>query len=251
MIRLEQIVQYLDSRLEASEFPDYDRAVNGLQVSGPGEVRKVAAAVDAGEPSLRDAREAGCDLLLVHHGLFWGGSRPITGPLFRKVSELVQGGVALYSSHLPLDAHPEVGNCALLTRALGLEPSGAFGEFQGRTVGWWAECSLDREALRARVAEAVDGPVRVIAGGPDRIRRVGVVTGGGGAFIGEAARRGLDALVTGEGAHHTYLEALEQGVDVYYAGHYATETFGVRALARELEEEFGLPWIFIDHPSGL
>lgn len=250
-MKLDQAVQFLDSLLGIPEFPDYRRAMNGLQVEGPKEVFRVAAAVDAGEATIRDARERECQLLLAHHGLFWGGMEPLTGPAFRKVAELVTGGVALYAAHLPLDAHPTVGNCALLTRALSLEPEGRFGEYEGEGIGWWASTDADRDALKDSLEEVVAGPVHVLPGGSGRIRRVGIVTGGGGSFIPAAAEADLDALITGEGPHHTYLQAMELGVDVFYAGHYATEVFGVKALARELEDRYGVPWEFLDHPSGL
>jgi dinuclear metal center YbgI/SA1388 family protein len=250
-IEPELVFGFLDEYLGIPDFPDYGPAWNGLQVEGEGAIHKVGAAVDAGQAVVDAAAGAGLDLLLVHHGLFWGGSAPLTGRLHRKVASLVRSGTALYSAHLPLDAHPEVGNAAVLTRALGLDPGERFGRFEGVEVGFVAETHEDRDELRERVAGVVDGPVRLIPGGPEQVRRVGVVTGGGGGFIREAAEAGLDALLTGEGAHHTYLDAMELGVNVLYAGHYATETWGVRALAGKLEAEFGLPWEFLDFPSGL
>lgn len=250
-IEPELLFGFLDETLGIPDFPDYGTAWNGLQVEGAGPIRRVGAAVDAGQAAVDAAGERNLDLLLVHHGLFWSGSAPLTGRLHRKVASLIRSGTALYSAHLPLDAHPEVGNCAVLIRALGLEPGERFGAFEGVPVGFVAETDEDRQTLRDRVAAVVEGPVRLIAGGPERVRRMGVVTGGGGSFIREAAEAGLDALLTGEGAHHTYLDAMELGVNVLYAGHYATETWGVRALAGRLEAEFGLPWEFLDFPTGL
>ncbi len=248
---LEDMLHFMDSYLALPDFPDYEGALNGLQVEGPGRVAQVAAAVDAGEASIQDAVDRGCQLLLVHHGLFWGGLRPLTGPHYRKVKLLIEGGVSLYSAHLPLDAHAEVGNCVLLARAMGLDPSERFGTFRGVPIGWAGDADENREALRRRLADVVGGEVKLLPGGPERVRRVGVVTGGGGGFIEEAVEAGLDTLVTGEGPHHTFLQAMELGVNVYYAGHYATETFGVRALAEALEARFHVPWTFLDHPSGL
>jgi dinuclear metal center YbgI/SA1388 family protein len=250
-IEPELLFGFMDDLLGIPEFPDYGPAFNGVQVEGAGPIRRVGAAVDAGQAAVDAAGEAGMNLLLVHHGLFWGGTAPLTGRLQRKVASLIRSGTALYSAHLPLDAHPEVGNAAVLTRALGLDPGERFGRFEGVEVGFVAETLEDRDDFRERVAGVVEGPVRLIPGGPAQIRRVGVVTGGGGSFIREAAEAGLDALLTGEGAHHTYLDAMELGVNVFYAGHYATETWGVRALAGKLEAEFGLPWEFLDFPSGL
>lgn len=253
-MKLESLLQYLDSYLGVTGHPDYPNALNGLQLEGPDEVRRVVAAVDASEASVAAAVAAGADLLLVHHGLFWDGLRPLTGRRYRKAQPLVANSIGLYSVHLPLDAHAEVGNCAMLGRALGLELQGRFGDFKGTPIGWWGSYpdATDAEALRKRLSAALGGgPVHLIAGGPDRVERIGVVTGGGASFVEEAAALGLDALVTGEGSHHTHFDAMELGIHVLFGGHYATETFGVRALAKHLGERFDLEWEFLDQPTGL
>ena len=250
-VELEALLQFLDETLGTSAFPDYDGAANGLQVEGRRLVRRVGAAVDAGTLTIEAAVAGGVDLLLVHHGIFWEGLRPLTGRRYRRIEPLIRAGVALYSSHLPLDAHPELGNAACLIRALGHEPAARFGHFREVPIGFTVEASGPREAFRDLVSGAVAGPVRLIPGGPPEVRRIGVVTGGGGNFIREAAEAGLDSLLTGEGAHHTFTDAHELGINVFYAGHYATETWGVRALATHLEATFGLPWEFLDFPSGL
>lgn len=252
MVKLSSLVDYLDGYLGVSTHPDYRTALNGLQVQGAEEVRRIAAAVDTSEAVIRDASEEGAELLLVHHGLFWDGLRPLTGRRFRKVAALIEARIGLYSVHLPLDAHPEVGNCALLARALGLDIQDRFGSFEGTEIGWaGVPAEWDRSELVRRCEEVLDGPVHLIDGGPESLKRVAVVTGGGGSFIEEAARAGVDTLVTGEGSHHTFVDAHELGVNVVYGGHYRTETFGVRALAEHLGETFGLEWVFLDHPSGL
>jgi dinuclear metal center YbgI/SA1388 family protein len=250
-IELERIVQFLDDVLDVGSFPDYGNALNGLQVGGPTRVSTVAAAVDATEATIREAVEAGADLLVVHHGLFWGGLRPVTGPLFRKLSALIEGRLAVYSAHLPLDAHPDLGNCAILAREIGVEIKGPCAAYKGAEIGWWGSVDLAREALRERLASTLGGDVRVIPGGPEHVRRVAVVTGGGGSFLEEVANQDLDALVTGEASHHSYHDAMELGVNLYLGGHYATETWGVRALAGRLADEFGVAWSFIDLPTGL
>jgi len=250
-VPLEEILQYLDRTLGIPGFPDYDGAVNGLQVEAPGPVTRVGAAVDANSLTISAAIERKIDLLLVHHGLFWEGLQPLTGRRYRRVLPLILNRVALYSAHLPLDAHPEIGNAAVLIRALGLEPGDRFGSFEEAPIGFEIRVSESREAFRERVSTAVGGPVQLIAGGPETLTRVGVVTGGGASFIREAAEAGFDALLTGEGAHHTFTDAMELGLNVYYAGHYATETWGVRALATRIQERFGVPWEFLDVPSGL
>lgn len=252
-MKLESIVEYLDDYLAVDGHPDYGPAHNGLQVAGDRDVASIVAAVDASVASIEAAVASGADLMVVHHGLFWGGSAPVTGPLYRRLRPLLQRGVALYSAHLPLDAHAEVGNCALLADALGLTERASFAAYQGVNVGWWgtlpAPTSIDE--LSGALTEAVGGSVQVIPGGPKQVRRVGVVTGGGASFLREAAEMGLDALITGEGPHHTYIDAMEAGIHVLLGGHYATETFGVKALAAHVADRFGVEWSFIDQPTGL
>lgn len=254
-MELESIVAYADELLGIPGHPDYRTALNGLQVSGPSDrpIRRIVAAVDATEAVLADAVARDADLLVVHHGLFWDGLRPVTGRRYRKLRQLLSSGLAVYSAHLPLDGHPEFGNCILLARALGLDVEGRFGRYEGVDIGWWGRLAepVSAEDLALRAASVVEGPTRAIGSGPERIRTVGVVTGGGGGFLAEAAEAGLDALVTGEAAHHAFGDAHELGLHLVLAGHYATETFGVRALSAHLAERFDLEWTFVDHPSGL
>ena len=247
----DSLVQYLDDYLSIEGIPDYPPAHNGLQMEGPKEVGRLAVAVDASEAVIREAVSRGVDLLIVHHGLFWDGRAKLVGPRFRKIRDLIEGKVALYSAHLSLDAHAEVGNCAVLCRALGWSPEERFGAHQGHDIGWSCEVDYQRDALADHIGEVVGGPVRLIPGGPEHVYRVGLVTGAAADLIPEAAQRGLDALITGEGPHHTYHDAIEHGVNAFYAGHYATETWGVRALGAHLEERFELPYEFIDMPTGL
>lgn len=245
------LTAYLDEYLDVSGVPDYPGALNGLQVESGRGVSRIAAAVDATEAAARGARDAGCDLLLVHHGLFWDGRRPVTGRRYRRLRLLLTSDIAVYASHLPLDVHPEVGNNAVLARELELEVEGSFGAFEGRLVGLRTRADLAREELTRKLARALGSEPRLLPGGPERIRRAGVLTGGGGSMIEQAVDAGLDTLITGEGPHHTYFDAMEWGINVYYGGHYATETWGVRALAAHLEARFGLPWTFLDLPTGL
>ena len=251
-MELGTLVSYLDEFLKVPEHPDYPHALNGLQVERRGsEVTKVAVAVDAGMATLKSAAAGGAGLLVVHHGLFWGGLQPVTGRTYEKLRVLLEADLALYSVHLPLDGHPGVGNAAALARALEMQISGPFGEYEGAPIGWQGFLRGPRQSLQNRLIQVVDGPVVCIPGGPTETVRVGIVTGAGGSMIAEAAREGLDTLVSGEGAHHTYHDAMELGVNVFYAGHYATETFGVKALGKHLEEELRVEWEFIDHPTGL
>lgn len=251
MADLEHVLQFLDDLFDAANFPDYPNAMNGLQVQGRKEIEHVVAAVDASEAGIVEAARRGGHLLLVHHGLFWDGLRPLTGPRFRKVAALVRGDLNLFSLHLPLDAHPVFGNNAVLLDRLGLSPSGRFGSFQDVEVGWWASGSMKRDKLLEGLEEAVEGKGRLIPGGPEEAKRIGVVTGAGAGLLPEAASAGLDTLVTGEAPHHAYHEALELGVNLLLGGHYATETFGVKALGERVAREFSLSWEFLDLPTGL
>jgi dinuclear metal center YbgI/SA1388 family protein len=250
-MRLAELTDYLDDFLRVAEVPDYGGALNGLQVENRGEVRRLAVAVDAALATIESAARSGADLLLVHHGLFWDGNLPVTDRRYRRLRELLANDIAVYAAHLPLDAHPEVGNNVVLARELGIDTRGTFGEYQGYPLGTWGELEIGREAFCARLDATLGGAVRMIAGGPERLRRVGIVTGGAGDLVSAAREAGLDAFVTGEGAHHNFHDAMEAGINLFFGGHYATETWGVRALAVHLEQRFGLPWTYIDHPTGL
>ena len=251
MAKLEPILHFLERSFEVSSFPDYPYALNGLQVQGPDEVQLIGAAVDASEETISEAVRQGVQLLLVHHGLFWGGLGPITGPRYRKVAALIKGNMGLYGLHLPLDAHPDFGNNALVLRSLDLPPEGRFGFYKEVEIGWWARAELDRDEISQRLAKAVGGETRVIPGGPEVVKKVGVLTGAGASSLEEAADQGLDTLITGEAPHHSYHEAMEMGLNLILAGHYATETFGVKAVAGKLAEEFDVSWVFLHFPTGL
>lgn len=248
---LSKIVGYADRILGTAEFLDYPGAVNGLQVENSGRVTRIAAAVDGSLATVRLAIEAGANLLVVHHGLFWSASHPWTGRRYELMRTLIDGDLAVYSSHLPLDAHPTLGNNVLLARALGLREVKPFFFEKGRHLGVRGTLAIGRAELQRRLEKATGTPAKVLPGGAERCRRIGIVTGGAGAEMKIAASEGVDAFVTGEGPHWTYAMAEDLGLNVFYAGHYATETFGVKALAAHLGKKFRVPWLFIDHPSGL
>lgn len=250
-LSLNDLTSYLDAYLKVAEVPDEAGALNGLQVQNGGTVTKVLAAVDACQASIDRAVEEEADLLVVHHGLFWGGPQPIVGRQWRRLVPLIREDVAVYSAHIPLDCHPEVGNNAVLARELGLRDTEPFGDYRGTLIGVAGRLDATRADLVERLGAILGASPQVIDGGPARVSRVGVITGGGGSMIGSAVRAGIDTFVTGEGAHHTYFDAVEGGINVIYGGHYATETFGVRALAAHIQDRFGLPWTFFDHPTGL
>lgn len=250
---LGEIVAYLDGYLRIREVPDEPGAVNGLQVENSGRVTSLVAAVDASQSTI-DAADPSA-LILVHHGLLWDGNVPVAGRRYRRLRALLDRDTALYAAHIPLDVHAEVGNNVVLAERLGLSIDGWFGNYRGIPLGVWGRAPHahpHRDGLCAEVARALGtGAVHLIPGGPERLGMIGIVTGAGGSMISAAREAGLDTLVTGEGPHHTYFDAMEGGVNVIYAGHYATETLGVQALASHLADRFDLPWDFYDHPTGL
>ncbi len=248
---LSQLVQYTDRHLRIGEIDDYPGAVNGLQVENDGTVHRIAAAVDASLATVNKAIDADADLLLVHHGLFWSPTIPWTGKKYELLRLLLDNNLAVYSAHLPLDMHPTLGNNALLSKAIGLKNLKPFFTMKGQTLGLRSTVTVKRDVLVQRLEKAVGGPVTVIPGGPATCKAIGVVTGGAGAEVAIAAKEGVDTFITGEGPHWTYALAEELGVNILYAGHYATETFGVRALAEHLAKKFRVGWTFIDHPTGL
>ena len=250
-MKLSELTAYLDQYLRIAEVPDYPNALNGLQVDGPDQVRRLVVAVDACQATIDAALEGQADLLIVHHGLFWKGLESVTGRHGRRLRALLNGHLALYSAHIPLDVHPEVGNNAVLARQLGLANMTGFGDYEGQTLGVAGDLQLDRAELVDRIATTLNVDPHVIGAGPVRTARVGIISGAAGSMIETARAAGVDTFVTGEGAHHTHFDAEELGVNVIYAGHYATETVGVKALAAHLDERFDLSWEFIDHPTGL
>lgn len=242
---------YLDDFLGVASFQDYTGAYNGLQVEAARAIARVAFAVDACQFTIDQAVARGADALVVHHGLFWGATAPITGTRHRRLSALIRADVALYSCHLPLDAHAEVGNNACLARLLGVTNPAPFGLVSGGAVGLQGDARATRHEFVQRVRDALGVEPTVLPCGPADLCRVAIVSGGAGRLVSEAADAGADLLLTGEGSHDTYFVAEERGVNLIYAGHYATECVGIRALQAHVEERLGLDTLFIDHPTGL
>ena len=252
MADLHEMVEWLDEFLRISEVPDYPGAWNGLQVDSRSPVERICVATDAWQATIDGAIEAEAQLLVVHHGLFWGEPLPLTGRSFRRIKALLNSGVAVYSAHLPLDVHPEVGNNVLLARELNLKVEGTFGRFGDyEGLGVWSAADVSLEELLGRVSGVCGQTPMVIRGGPGHVRRVGIVTGGAGSMVDQAHAEGLDTFITGEGTHHTYHEAMELGVNLVLAGHYATETLGVRAIGDRLVDQFDVESLFLDFPTGL
>jgi dinuclear metal center YbgI/SA1388 family protein len=251
MVLLDDVVAFLELELKTASIPDYPGAMNGLQLANAGRIGRVVAAVDASLSVIQAAAEGGPGLLIVHHGMFWQGAQPVTGAFYRKLKLAMDAGLAIYSSHLPLDVHPELGNNVQLAKAIGVEGLEPFCDHKGLSLGLRGSWNGSREALLQVLESTLGGRVHHCPGGPPMIKRVGIVTGGAGGEVAKAAAAGVDSFVTGEGPHWSFPLAEELGINLFYGGHYATETFGVRALAERVAKNQGIPWSFIDHPTGL
>ena len=254
---LAELADYLDTTLDVQAIPDYPNALNGVQLANFGDIERVASAVDFSSATVKGAIDSGAKLLLVHHGMFWSGAQPLTGHRHQRLWDLITHDVAVYSAHLPLDIHPELGNNALLARRLELQPTGGFARYQSVEVGLSGTSNVPTRVIAERagaLASEYGGRLIATSFGGDRITRAwGICTGAGAdsATLREAALKGLDTIIVGEGPHHTAVEAGELGIVVLYAGHYATETLGVQRLGETLAERFGLAATFIDAPTGL
>lgn len=248
---LAELIEELDDLLEPERFDDY--GPNGLQFPGRDRVETVASGVSASVELFERAAAEGADLVLVHHGLFWGhGPGPVDRTLKARLRPLFDADMSLAAYHLPLDAHPEIGNNALLAQAIGAADAGAFGDHRGVAIGRRARFAgdgIDAADLRARVEHATGRAPLHFDSGPPRVREVALVTGAGASYVPDAIAAGVDAFLTGEPAERVMAEAREGGIHFLAAGHYATETFGVRRLGESLAERFGLRHAFIDLPN--
>jgi dinuclear metal center YbgI/SA1388 family protein len=251
MPTLSDIVKYTDKYLRIRKIEDWPNALNGLQIENSGNVTKIGAAVDVSTRVLSKAANQHVDLLIVHHGLFWPGLQSVTGALRRQLKIAFENNIALYSAHLPLDAHPEVGNNAQLAAALGLKSTKPFLEEKGELLGLRIKQALPRAELIRKLRRVLRGPIKAFNFGPKETTRIGIVTGGAGSEIYRVAQEKIDTFITGEAPHWTAVAAEELGINLLLGGHYATETFGVKALATHLSKRFKLPWEFLDFPTGL
>lgn len=253
MARRDEIVAFCDELLEIDSFADY--GPNGLQVPGRGEVQLVATGVTANLEFLRRAVEAGAELAIAHHGLFFGdGAQALSEQAAARLRVALGAELSLAAYHLPLDAHPEVGNNALLRERLGFEPDPRpFAEVKGRPIGVIGRSPEGVEAreLVARIASLLAREPLVFEAGPERVRSVGIVTGAGAGAVREASALGLDAFITGEPAEHAMGDAREGGIHFIAAGHYATETLGIRRLGELIANRFGVEHRFIDVPNPI
>jgi dinuclear metal center YbgI/SA1388 family protein len=247
----------LDEILDITNIPDYPNALNGLQLENRSDITKIAAAVDFSSKTIAGAIDAGANLIVVHHGMFWGGLQPLRGPMYRRLKTLLENDVGVYASHLPLDRHAIYGNNVLLARELGLSPTGEFAKYKTISIGVRGKSEISTGKLYEQVAAFArihGGTVRATPISSEQTTRSWAICTGGGASVDtlqEAADAKIDTLIVGEGPHHTAIDANELGITIIYAGHYATETLGVCALSAHLGEKYSLPWTFIEAPTGL
>jgi dinuclear metal center YbgI/SA1388 family protein len=251
MATVDQLVDYCRDLLRIGEIEDWPNALNGLQIGNSGAVTRIGAAVDASTTTLAAAIERGINFLVVHHGLFWPGLQPITSGRRRLLESALKHDLALYSAHLPLDIHSVLGNNAQLAAALNLENTEPFFEHKGQCIGLKVRAQISRAELARKLEDSLGGPVKLFAAGPEQTEAIGLITGGAGSEIYAVAHEGIDTFITGEAPHWSAVAAEELGVNLLLGGHYATETFGVKALAAHLADRFDLPWEFLDFPTGL
>ncbi|WP_436345582.1 Nif3-like dinuclear metal center hexameric protein [Natronorubrum sp. FCH18a] len=255
-MELATFVDRLDEELRTDDYADLDASANGLQVGAEsGAVDHVAFAVDGVDATFERAADAGADVLVTHHGISWGGFDRVTGRTYDRIEPLIANDLALYVSHLPLDGHQELGNAAGVADVLDLEDRSPFGELGPEYIGQRgaAADAYTIDELRERLESTLETggqPVRTLEFGPDEIEEIAIVTGSGTDWLDEAVEAGADALITGEGKQKAFHEAREAGIHVVLAGHYATETFGVRAL-QDLVEEWDLETTYLEVPTGL
>ncbi len=252
MTTLQDITNLLDSTLRIAEVKDASVALNGLQVENNGQITKVALAVDGSQKTIEDAIAAGADLLILHHGIYWCGLRPMTGWFRRKICTCLAHNLAVYGAHLPLDMHPELGNNACIAAALGLKDCSPEVNYKGTFIGQSGEFCGTVGELRAKFAEICGGEVTgYVADADAPAGRVAVCSGGAGDSVYDMHAKGYSTYLTGEENHWVVNAAEDCGINILFGGHYNTETFGVKALGRLLEQEFGLPTVFIDNPTGM
>jgi len=252
MAKLQDIVAFCDQRTRRAEVKDFDGAFNGLQVENNGTVKKVGAAVDAGQRPFEAAIAEGIDFLICHHGLFWTPPTPLTGTNARKVKTAFDGNLAVYGAHLPLDCHPDIGNNALLAKALDLKKIGTFLNYEGNDIATIALGPLGGRAEVSKKLQALfPDTYQAIEYGSEKPKRIGILTGSGQSAVPHLVENGIDTLITGELRQHHFNMAQELGLNLYPCGHYATEVFGVKALAAEVAAKFQVKWQFIEQPCQL
>lgn len=246
MIRTEDIVNYCDQRTKISEIKDFPGSYNGLQLENSGEVLKIGAAVDAGLVPFQKAISTGIDFIITHHGLFWTPPIPLINSAYEKVKLCIDHNLAVYGSHLPLDCHPEIGNNAILAQKLQLEPIASFLPYEGVDIGLITKNTQSRKDLSNRLKSLFPKGINSMEFGTDTPSKIAILTGSGQSAVDKILDAGADTLITGELKQHHFNLAQELKLNLYACGHYATETFGVDALAQEVSAKFDLPYEFIE-----
>lgn len=257
MTTINEVAAYADELLRTAGIPDYSNALNGLQLQSRAPLRGIAAAVDLSTRAIEGAKAVDANLLVVHHGMFWGGLSPLTGAAYRRLRLLLENDIAVYSSHIPLDCHKTLGNNVLLARELELTPNREFARYEGIQIGVAGDSDVPTQTLVERAtnfARNYGHTVRTTLIEDGRCtKHWGICSGAGAAAdtLKEAIGAGIDTLIVGEGPHWTAITAEENDLVIIYAGHYATETLGVCALAHHLGDKYKAPWKFISAPTGL
>ncbi len=253
-MKLQDFSEWFEAELDLPSFVKADASMNGLQVGRKNqELKLIALAVDACAEAFHRAADAGADAVLVHHGLFWGRQIAITGSHYERVSLLLRNDMALFAAHLPLDAHPVVGNNAGIAQTIGLKDVIPFGEYHGCMIGCRGELPnpLSVKQLLRLLGWDGESGINVMPFGPEKIQKVGIVSGGAAQSVLEAIDEDLDAYITGEPAHQVYHPCLESGITMISGGHYRSETYGVKLLGKKIEAETDIKTLFIDLPTGL
>lgn len=246
MTKLSEIIEYCDKIIKTSNFSDFPGAMNGLQVQNSGKVLKIGAAVDAGLKPFLMAADKDINLLIVHHGLFWSPLQPVTENNYHKLKILFDNDIALYSSHLPLDAHPELGNNAVIAQKLGLKVIDRFLNYEGQQIGIIAKAPESRKLLSQMLKGLFPKNFQAIEFGSKNPKKIAISSGSGNMVVPEIKKLGIDTLITGELRQNHFNYAQEEELNLYPCGHYATEIFGVQALAHDVSQKFNIPWEFIE-----
>lgn len=247
MPKLSNIVEFCDTYTLQSTIKDFPGAYNGLQIENTGKVTKIAATVDAGQIPFEQAIAAKADFLICHHGIFWNAPIPLTKSHYKKVKTAIDGNLAVYSSHLPLDCHSKIGNNALLAEALELDRIGNFLPYEGTSIATIASGpDGGRQELAKRLKVLFPDTCQAIEYGSQHPEQIAILTGSGQSAVDQLQANGIDTLITGELRQHHFNMAQELSLNLYPCGHYATETFGVKALAKKVSKEFDIGWCFIE-----
>ena len=251
MKRLKDVCRYLDELLNIQDIPDESR--NGLQVEGSQSISRIAFMVNFCLEGAERAYEEGADMIICHHGLIWGGLKAVTGVVHSRLKAIMDRDISLYTAHLPMDVHEAFGHGALLLKALGIDAAGTFGRYGPIRVGVWGELGRPEDVAEMvkKTEKILKVPCRTLLFGDRKVKRIGVVSGSGVSALEEAVDEGVDLFITGESKLTAFDLAKELGVNVIFGGHYATETFGLKALMETVTKDLGLETLFIDIPTEL